>query len=1192
MSVAQNINTFGKGLHGRGYPFTISQDKEGRVYVGGYVRGINGIETKSLALLENGVWKKLPGDPESIWKTKTVGNDLYAVGNYPTINGGVLRWDGSQWDTLSEGLVSGSSVLALEWAADQLWLALGNSTLLRWENNAWQSAPLPTDISPFGLKTLGDTLFAWGNTTVSGYYDDAIAFYVNGTWTNLPTINEYGDIGDVERWGQDIFVTKGRKVFKWNGNSWDEFYTSNAANRIPFIVGTQNNLFAISNISRSYQFEKLDASGTATLVGTIEYSNYGVRDVKAINGDLWVGGDFSFIDDTFMGGLARFNGTEWMSPGHLTGDIGSSYGFCLYHDTLSGDLYVGGEFDYAGEVVANGVARWDGAQWHPMGKGFNNRVRKIFRYQGQLYAAGSFSKSGGQSCKYLARWTGSTWQEVLPTLDHIVRDAIEWNGKLYIAGEFNLPFSGLMSFDGSNWAAAGGTQSFYSLSLHEGNLIAGGRYNVVELSTSGSISSIGGFSATVLDLTEHNGDLYAAVNEGPNKGIYKYEGNGQWTNLNLPMDSYSNHTPWRVFSLHGNLLAMIDSKGMWRYANGVWEFLEGWRITDILPSGNDSYFFAAFPGNIYQHGEIYKQVNGVGELVFEKPSVEIAHTGDNAVCPRRHIFWEPVTEGVFMKYRWSFPGANIDSSSKRLAINYYPESGTYPVTLIAENLAGADTIMLPPIVVQDDCFVPPGPKPDNVWLLGDLFQDEDRFSPALDFYYEKPDSAGFYTPIHISNTNASICDDDGNLLFYTNGLDVLNHRHEAIAGSENFNKEGIYASYDYGALYDNQGALILPYPEHPSQYYLFHMAASEFAITTDTGAKMYQQPLRLAYSIVDINANNGLGQMTVKAQTAVNDTLLQGTLQAVRHGNGRDWWVVVHEFNSTRFYVLLLSPDGITAADAQSAGFFIFNSNNGQTTFSPDGSWLGMTDNLSDTAYLWRFDRCVGLFLPETILSFGPGQAWNGIGTGCSFSPSSRYFYASDYSNLYQFDLEAGNIGDSKELAGKWDGLGTPYSGVSFNRHLNAPDGKIYMSLYDGQNQNLNAINEPDEPGTACQFQNRAISLPARSSTSMPNYPNLRLGAVTDFPCSKRAANISNAFWKISPNPGNGVFSIKCEPPLQSNEAFLVEMYSLSGQLVRSENRRFLWEQTFDFQDVSPGVYLLRISGNQEYQTVKLIITP
>ncbi|MBK8416982.1 MAG: hypothetical protein IPL22_22185 [Bacteroidetes bacterium] len=50
------------------------------------------------------------------------------------------------------------------------------------------------------------------------------------------------------------------------------------------------------------------------------------------------------------------------------------------------------------------------------------------------------------------------------------------------------------------------------------------------------------------------------------------------------------------------------------------------------------------------------------------------------------------------------------------------------------------------------------------------------------------------------------------------------------------------------------------------------------------------QPLKFSYSVVDMNANGGTGEMTVKDQTIISDTVLYYSLQAVKHGNGRDWW--------------------------------------------------------------------------------------------------------------------------------------------------------------------------------------------------------------------------------------------------------------------------------------------------------------
>ena len=56
-----------------------------------------------------------------------------------------------------------------------------------------------------------------------------------------------------------------------------------------------------------------------------------------------------------------------------------------------GSLYAGGQFTTAGEVAANYIARWDGAQWHPLGSGMDHYVAALaVGPDGSLYAGGDF----------------------------------------------------------------------------------------------------------------------------------------------------------------------------------------------------------------------------------------------------------------------------------------------------------------------------------------------------------------------------------------------------------------------------------------------------------------------------------------------------------------------------------------------------------------------------------------------------------------------------------------------------------------------------------------------------------------------------------------------------------------------------------------------------------------------------------
>jgi hypothetical protein len=81
-----------------------------------------------------------------------------------------------------------------------------------------------------------------------------------------------------------------------------------------------------------------------------------------------------------------------------------------------GSLFVGGEFQGAGKVPVQNIARWDGSSWHaaetrlgwgPLGSGTNGRVYALVDYDGDLYVGGSFSYAGGKPSWRIARWMNS-----------------------------------------------------------------------------------------------------------------------------------------------------------------------------------------------------------------------------------------------------------------------------------------------------------------------------------------------------------------------------------------------------------------------------------------------------------------------------------------------------------------------------------------------------------------------------------------------------------------------------------------------------------------------------------------------------------------------------------------------------------------------------------------------------------------
>jgi hypothetical protein len=93
----------------------------------------------------------------------------------------------------------------------------------------------------------------------------------------------------------------------------------------------------------------------------------------------------------------------------------------------------------------------------------------------------------------------------------------------------------------------------------------------------------------------------------------------------------------------------------------------------------------------------------------------------------------------------------------------------------------------------------------------------------------------------------------------------------------------------------------------------------------------------LYYTRIDMNLDGGLGAVLEKNQVAFSDTMNIGRITAVKHANGRDWWVFVHKAYSNRFYRFLLSPTGLALNGYQDIGI-VRPADDGQVCFSPDGT--------------------------------------------------------------------------------------------------------------------------------------------------------------------------------------------------------------------------------------------------------------
>jgi hypothetical protein len=418
-------------------------------------------------------------------------------------------------------------------------------------------------------------------------------------------------------------------------------------------------------------------------------------------------------------------------------------------------------------------------------------------------------------------------------------------------------------------------------------------------------------------------------------------------------------------------------------------------------------------------------------------------------------------------------------------------------------------------------FLSSAQKHDNIWVMGyeggNQSPDNDYFGiSVLDFSSGELEISDNQTiEMNISDANTTFSNNNGELLYYCNGIYIEDASFQTM-----LNGEGLNEWEDHG-LNLPQGVLALPFPGNEDKSVLLNAEKGYIP-----GWSL--EVVGLYYSIINMNGNNGLGEVVLKREPLIIDTLEYGKLTATRHANGRDWWVLINESHTNRFYKILLDPTGISVHDNQTVGMPT-EQGLGQAVFSPDGTMYVMYNSVSvelgQFIEVYDFDRCTGLLSNHRRMHLEE-TAYSG---GVAISPNSRYLYVSSYEYIYQFDLWASDIESTKITVAVYDGYQSPFGSKFYLAQL-APDGKIYLNCPNGENV-LHVIHNPDEQGLACNVEQHGIQLPTYNGISLPNYPNYRLGALGGSPCdslitSTLEAEVETSQMKLRPNPVSSTLTI------------------------------------------------------------------
>lgn len=471
---------------------------------------------------------------------------------------------------------------------------------------------------------------------------------------------------------------------------------------------------------------------------------------------------------------------------------------------------------------------------------------------------------------------------------------------------------------------------------------------------------------------------------------------------------------------------------------------------------------------------------------------------------------------------------------------------------------------------------------NNIWLLGISFIDS-VWNCGIDFNSGQSATFSVQNGMPFFIANASICDTTGQLLFYTNGFRINNRNHDSLLNCAGFNPGSINGNYDpFIGSPVPQCCLFIPKPGSDSLYYLFHESSNYFTYN----GQLQAQPFNFRYSIIDKTMDGGLGGIVqgYKSVIILNDTLVNGRVTACKHGNGRDWWIIVPRFWSNEYYKLFLTSDSLFIHDLQAIGNDNIWDAAGQACFSPDGSRYAVI-SYDNSVNLFRFDRCTGQFYDSVFFMVPnptPGQVDNEP-WGVAFSPNSRYLYIVLYSRILQYDTWSVNIPSTQIYVAEWDTFFAPFP-TNFFMAQNAPDNKIYISTYNGNNL-VHLIDQPDSLGLACNVIQNQFMLPFYN-TSIPNHPNYDLGPWVGSPCDTLLSSSSPAQGekpevRINPNPAGSYFYVNYKIETGTSAQFV--LYDAWGHTVSRHalygHFKSLMVRT---ESLSNGIYFYRVVMQHE----------
>jgi hypothetical protein len=286
-----------------------------------------------------------------------------------------------------------------------------------------------------------------------------------------------------------LYIGSGNYVHVFNGLTYPIMGTSFGPFGVRAIIKYNGSLYVGSVFDPTKTFTRWNGTAWDT---TGIAANAQVWALYEYNGDLYVGGSFTQIAGINANGLAKFDGANWSAVGNFP------FGYMIGVNAITsynGELYVGGSF---GDSLSNtmNIARWNGSQWNTVGGGFHGGAAEVECLEvcnNKLYIGGSFTFGSGNVGDYIAQWDGTTLSGVGGGVYGVgngqIHDLQTYHNELYAGGVFSsaggVPAQYIAKWDGTNWCGSGDSMNniVTTLGVYRDTLYMGGGFQFINADT-------------------------------------------------------------------------------------------------------------------------------------------------------------------------------------------------------------------------------------------------------------------------------------------------------------------------------------------------------------------------------------------------------------------------------------------------------------------------------------------------------------------------------------------------------------------------------------------------------------------------------------------------------------------------------------------------------------------------------------